>query len=127
MKILPIHILRILSYIALPIGEYLAAWPMSIPPITNILKPITPTDLRGEIAVIVLLIAIPIIIILFLLPKKEDQRMEVSQTWLGSIQRPTFKELLKNISLLVVLTIIGALPLIFWTIIVLIITYGVRP
>ncbi len=122
MKKFLLHALRIISYIVLPIGTYIAAG-VGIPSINNILNPIMPTNPAEEIAVIVVLGVLPILIILFLRPQKEPQTLvntqAVSKSFFRVIERPTPKSLLINLVAIIVLIIIGLLPLIFGSIILL--------
>ena len=123
MKRFIIHTLRIISYIALPMGEYLTVWPISSPSLGIFLQPIIPTNLVEQIAVIVVLIILPILTIFFLHPSKEtltrDNALAVSNMRFGVIRRPTLKELFMNSTAIVAVSIIEAIPAILWTIIVL--------
>ena len=121
MKNFLIYALRVISYIALPIGEYVAIWPMSSPSLGNLLQPIIPTNQVEEITVIVVLIVLPILTTLFLHPSRKtlsmDNALVVSNRRYSVIRRPARNEFLLNLIAIVVLSIIEAIPAILWTII----------
>jgi hypothetical protein len=100
---------------------------MSSPFVGYLLKPITPTNLAEQIAVVVVCIVLPILIILFLHCDK-GVRDFVNKTptaykkCISGIQMPSPKSFLLNLLVIVVLLIIGAIPVIFWTIIMLMLT-----
>jgi hypothetical protein len=120
MKTLFVHLFRILSCVALPLGVYLILSPTAVDSLTSIFQPIIPTSLTSEIMVIVILILFPVLIILFLQPIKNPP--PISGILLGFIQKPTLKNILLNLLLVIFLIIVGASQYIFWGIIVLMLT-----
>ena len=110
--------LRIICYVMLPLGSYLASGAIGIHALTNILKPIIPKTMPQEIAVIVLLIVFPSVIILLWRPQTNVQTVTskpaVSKTFLGVIENPSLRQLIKDLIPIIALIIIGLLPAIFW-------------
>lgn len=112
MKNFLIQSLRIISYILLPVGSNAALWE---------------TNLAKQIAIIVALLVFPIPIIFFLYPQEENRAIEntsaVSKKWFRVIQKPTRKGFFLNLIAIIALIIIGLLPLILWTVVVLMVTH----
>ncbi|MDR3457124.1 MAG: hypothetical protein P4N60_06730 [Verrucomicrobiae bacterium] len=128
MEKLFIQSIRIISYILLPIGSNVTTGAIGPPVLVNILKPIIPTNLAGEIATIIVLIVLPILVIIFTHPKMNDQsmgaRLVVQRKLPGKMQKPTVKSVIVDFIAIVVLLVIGILPLIFGAIILLMIIHA---
>lgn len=111
-----IQSIRVVSYLALPIGAYLATGAPGIPPLTIIL---VNGGFLSEIAAISVLILIPCFIIIFVRKQQEnetpingDAASQMIPT--GIIHMPSHKNLRKDLLTIASLVFLGLVPIILF-------------